>query len=301
MPERITLLVLAQTEPTISRKYVETVCTAGITEEQSWLRLYPIQKRVAGQIAAYGKYDWIECEVYHSKNNKDVRRESRHVYADTIQKVGSMTKGGKPLWDERRRFLLRNGITVYTKLLDIVEGARRNEFSLCLFKPTEVETFYAKEESPSYTREQEEIIKNYLQQGVLFSAGDNAPGKPNFIKVPYSFHCSFRDATGRSSDLSVLDWEITSRYRHGVKKHGKEQARDETLEYYKGLIQKRDIYFILGTRNEAHNIKMNSKRENNINPWSIISVIPFPFTPDSEQLTLPLNHSPSAMPVSPPF
>lgn len=279
--------MLAQTEPTISHKYVETVCTAGITKEWEWIRLYPIRKRVGGQIAAYGKYDWIECEVFRNENSRDVRKESRRVYADTIEKVDSMTRGNKPLWDARRSFLLRGGITVHTEIRDIVEGARRNEFSLCLFKPGEVEKFYAKDESADYSLEEKEIIENYRQQGVLFNMGDNPLHKPRFIKVPYSFHCRFRDAAGQVSKMSVLDWEITSRYRHGTK-HGKEKAKEETLRYYNGLISSRDIYFILGTRNDAHNLKMNSESDNKINPWSIISVIPFPSAPDSDQLSLPI-------------
>ena len=40
--EKITMLITAKTYPTISSRYNETVCTAGITTDWLFRRLYPI-------------------------------------------------------------------------------------------------------------------------------------------------------------------------------------------------------------------------------------------------------------------
>ena len=39
------VLIIVKTYPTLSRKYGETVCTAGLREDGSWMRIYPVPFR----------------------------------------------------------------------------------------------------------------------------------------------------------------------------------------------------------------------------------------------------------------
>ena len=39
------VLTTVKTYPTLSRKYGETVCTAGLREDGSWVRMYPVPFR----------------------------------------------------------------------------------------------------------------------------------------------------------------------------------------------------------------------------------------------------------------
>jgi len=43
--ERKKVYIVVKTYPTISKKYSEIVCTAGILENGDWIRLYPIPFR----------------------------------------------------------------------------------------------------------------------------------------------------------------------------------------------------------------------------------------------------------------
>ena len=43
--EKQRILVTVKTYPTLSRKYGETVCTAGIREDGTWVRIYPVPFR----------------------------------------------------------------------------------------------------------------------------------------------------------------------------------------------------------------------------------------------------------------
>ena len=272
MSEKTELLILVQTEPNISEKYGETVCTAGITRDLNWIRLYPIQRRINTTIAKYRKYDWIECETRLNENNTDTRKESRKVNAESIKKLESMSGD----WSVRRRFLLQKGIQVFQKMDDILEGAKTNSISLCLFKPKKVIRFYTKETGDEFTKKEQNIIDNLKNQGYLFSLDEIGISDVQFKKVPYSFICQFTDIDGKCSNLTILDWEITTNFRKGVKNNGKNGAKELTLQRYNKFIKDKDIYFILGTRNKMHNMKKNSTKDNNINPWSIISIIPFP-------------------------
>ncbi len=55
MPDRI--LVTVKTYPTLSRKYGETVCTAGLREDGSWVRIYPVPFRRLDEQQQYSKFD----------------------------------------------------------------------------------------------------------------------------------------------------------------------------------------------------------------------------------------------------
>lgn len=47
------VLVTVKTYPTLSRKYGETVCTAGVRADGSWVRIYPVPFRRLDQKEQY--------------------------------------------------------------------------------------------------------------------------------------------------------------------------------------------------------------------------------------------------------
>ena len=66
MPEKKRVYIVVKTYPTISEKYAELVCTAGVLEDGSWIRLYPIPFRKLELEQKYKKYSWIEVDVERS-------------------------------------------------------------------------------------------------------------------------------------------------------------------------------------------------------------------------------------------
>lgn len=76
------ILITVKTYPTLSRKYGETVCTAGVREDGSWVRVYPVPFRRLDEAEQYRKFDWLECDLVRSR--KDPRPESHH-FADATQ------------------------------------------------------------------------------------------------------------------------------------------------------------------------------------------------------------------------
>jgi len=53
---RMKVLITVKAYPAISKKYNETVCTAGITEEGKWIRIYPIPFRQLEYDNQFRKY-----------------------------------------------------------------------------------------------------------------------------------------------------------------------------------------------------------------------------------------------------
>jgi hypothetical protein len=51
------LLITVKTYPTLSRKHGETVCTAAVRADGSWVRLYPVPFRLMDYKDRYAKFD----------------------------------------------------------------------------------------------------------------------------------------------------------------------------------------------------------------------------------------------------
>ncbi len=65
------VLIIVKTYPTISEtREDEFVCTAGITEDGKWIRMYPVPFRRLDYVYRYKKYNWININLKKSKGNE---------------------------------------------------------------------------------------------------------------------------------------------------------------------------------------------------------------------------------------
>ena len=131
------ILIVVKTYPTLSRKYGETVCTAGIREDGSWVRMYPVPFRRLNEEQQYSKYDWVECHL--TRNSSDPRPETYRPN-DPRELVPAGHIGTAYEWRERRRILLTTA-KVYHRLDELIAEAKANLTSLAVFKPAKVLDF----------------------------------------------------------------------------------------------------------------------------------------------------------------
>ncbi len=106
MAERKSVLITVKTYPQPSETYKELVCTAGVLEDGSFIRLYPIDFRYQPYWNWYKKYEWIEVEI--EKNPDDPRKESYRPNLETIRRTGELI-GTENKWEQRKRFVLAKG------------------------------------------------------------------------------------------------------------------------------------------------------------------------------------------------
>jgi len=76
------ILIATKTYPSISRKYRETVCTAGILLDENekpeqWIRIYPVRFRGLDTDKRYKRWSIISAEI--ERNEKDYREESYRI------------------------------------------------------------------------------------------------------------------------------------------------------------------------------------------------------------------------------
>jgi len=81
------LLVTVKAYPSVSTKYNELVCCAGITEDRQWVRLYPVPYRDLPNHTQFQKYDIVEVTCERREAHKDNRPESWRPRLDTMRVI----------------------------------------------------------------------------------------------------------------------------------------------------------------------------------------------------------------------
>lgn len=242
------VLVTVKTYPSLSEKYGELVCTAGVREDGSWIRLYPTPFRLLEEYKRYVKYQWIELSV---------RRNSQDFRVESFRPVGGDIVCGEKIeaWSDRRTILERGHI--YTNRDELKEKARSQKISLATFKPTKIIDFrcYPAKNLPS--NEKIERTTAVLRQPTLFDSEEVAERR-KFLQpvrqIPYVFKYIFEDDEGNEEKLSVTDWELGALFSQY---ENDEVAKKKVIEKYKGFIETKDLLFFLGTTKRHHNVSRN--------------------------------------------
>ena len=260
------ILITVKTYPTLSQKYGETVCTAGVREDGSWVRIYPVPFRRLDEAEKYRKFDWIECDLV--KRDRDPRPES-YCPIDPKQLVRLDHMGTEGQWRDRRNLLL-NTASVFTRLKEVIDGAKADTMSLAVFKPTEVLDFHCEQVEREWDSEKVAGMRKETQQSELFPEDEWRTKFKLIPKLPYSFSYRFKDADGTESKMMILDWEIGALYWNCVKRANGDEAEalKKVREKYFGEFLKKDLHFFLGTTQQFHSYAPN--------PWLIIGVFPIP-------------------------
>jgi len=259
------ILITVKTYPTLSRKYGETVCTAGVREDGSWVRVYPVPFRRLEDAEQYRKFDWLECDLIKSRS--DPRPETRHP-SDMKQLNPVAHMGTDSQWRERRELLLKKA-TVHTRLQALIDGAKANALSLAVIKPAKILDFVWEEETREWDAAKLTEMRNQSNQGELFAEEAWRKTFQVIPKLPYSFSYRFADADGRESEMQVLDWEAGALFWKCLRRHGNETiALEKVRAKYSDEFRRTDLHFFLGTTQQFHFVAPN--------PWVIIGVFPIP-------------------------
>ena len=264
MTDKERILVTVKTYPELSSKYGETVCTAGIREDGTWVRLYPVPFRQLGEGEQYKLYDWIECPLI--KHSADPRPES-HRPVGEIERISHV--GTSDDWRERRELLLRRA-RVYRGLGELIRAAQDDVASLAIFKPARVIDFGWEEADREWDPARLEAARAIVNQRDLFDEESWHRTFQIVDKVPYSFHYRIEDADGRQSRMRVLEWQLGALYRNCLRltRGDESRALAKVRQKYFDQFRETDLHLFVGTTLAWH------KRAPN--PWTIVGVLPIP-------------------------
>ncbi|MES2799311.1 MAG: hypothetical protein V4638_04790 [Bacteroidota bacterium] len=269
------VLITVTTYPLPSRSYDELVCTAGITEDGRWIRIYPVPLSSLFGLKKDGKiqqtkYSYIQLDL--NKRTDDFRPEShspKHYDFKDITVIEHLATKGN--WHKRKEFCLKEVYTSFDELIELSKAPINK--SLATFKPTEIIGFEYEKDDPEWKNE----WKALREQGDLFDEEKS----PEILipKLPFKFFYKFKDSDGKTRRLMIEDWEIGQLYWNCLKStEGNEGLALEKVrqKLEEEFVTEKDLYFFVGTTREWHTRRSK-------NPFVIIGL----FYPKKEdQLSL---------------
>lgn len=243
------ILITVKTYPTLSATYGELVCTAGLREDGSWIRIYPIPFRRLEDFQKFEKYRIIEADV--TRNWKDSRPESHRVDFQSLQLTEEILPTDDA-WRERRRWVLDRG-NVHEDLAKLIEAAnQKNELSLATFKPAEITNFKIEAQPSEWDQTKLDKLQAQANQAEMFSEWEPKNLTQIVRKLPWKFSYELVDATGRKSTMMIEDWEIGALYWNCLRNSTPEEAVAKVRQMYFENFRQKDLYLFLGTTREWH-------------------------------------------------
>jgi len=232
------VLVIAKTEPATSTKYHTTVCTAGITEDGEFIRLYPIPFTLfCDEKTKFKKFDWIEVDCVKSKD--DFRKESYKVRGDikVLKNVGTDNK-----WKNRNEIVL-------PLLSNNFSDLEKENASLGLIKPYDLIDLVKtdKGDGPPNNTKSDGMMQ------MVFTFGSDGLGLkatpiPKELDMYYRYHfrCFEDDIIHK---IMCEDWEIYEAARSWVKTYDTAEKVWEEMynKFFYDFKNKKDLYFFVGT------------------------------------------------------
>src|SRR6266702_1468449 len=82
------VLITVMTYPHPSQKHQDLVCTAGILNDGTWVRLYPIDYRYMPSHQKFHKFQRIKLGLLPHGAGNDKRKESRRPNLHSLQILG---------------------------------------------------------------------------------------------------------------------------------------------------------------------------------------------------------------------
>lgn len=187
------LLITVMTYPHPSRKSRELVCTAGITAEGDWVRLYPVNYRYRPVGQRFHKYQWVEVPLAPRASASDNRLESRRPDLDRLRILGPPL----PAWEPRCEIVDRLTEHTVTELRRLYEDRR---VSLGVVRPVQILDVKVENSRAEWKPGQQQA----LAQMTLFS------DQPKRLeKLPYRFKYVFTCADSKAPHKAMIeDWEL---------------------------------------------------------------------------------------------
>lgn len=262
------VLITVMTYPHPSRGYHELVCTAGITQDGEWVRLYPVDYRYRPHHQQFRKYQWIQVDLQPRGAGNDSRKESRKPRLDSIKTLGEPLDT-KQNWKARREIV--DSLPHHTRK-ELEYLYKHDGTSLGIVRPTRVLDLEYEAVDPEWKPE----WKKLFSQLPLFG-----PMQKPLRKIPFKFSYLFECEDSEKPHRAMIeDWELGVLFLKESACLGSDEAAAKSVRT-KFLNQvcdsDRDTRFFMGTVFPY-------------NSWVVIGVFwPPKITSSSIQSSLPLD------------
>jgi hypothetical protein len=240
-PEKKTALIVVRTYPTPAKRGIEVSCTAAITEQGQWLRLFPIPYRLLDEDKRFRKYQWIEVAVTKAK---DFRPESYRIHEDSI-KILSEPLSSAHEWKARKERV--SPLMAHCMCCLQRERDEKGHPTLGIFHPKTIKRLIIEPDNSPWTPTQLAA----LRQGHLFQKGPTVELEKIPYNFKYEFYCDDDSCTGHT--MKCTDWEISESWRKWSREYGDRWEGKFRQRYETDMIEKHDTHFYVGTIHQHPN------------------------------------------------
>lgn len=221
------VIVLVKAIPQVGVKHGETVCSAGITRDFKWRRLYPIRFRHLGNDSKFVRWQFVKYKAVRPTH--DARSESRHVYEDKLTP-------GAIIDSDKERAELIDRVTMPS-----AKHAAELGHSLTVVRPKSLK-FSIK---PMNSSDYDALCRGYESAGQQASFIDK---ELKAFKPPkFDFRVQYEDSTGGKHNHDCGDWETVAAFTKWCAKYGEDKAIKDLTERYNNEYQTKGMVLALGT------------------------------------------------------
>jgi hypothetical protein len=217
--EKKKILIWGKTYPELSSKYLETVCTGGVTETGSPIRLYPIPYRYLQGDDQFRKYQWIMARI--ARNHTDPRPESHQIDYESIE-VGDMIETDEYEWSQRAAVMFQDRSWQFDTMEDLYAAQKAHKTSIGIVAPREilrVDLFARPDEDGETFNEKLDRLRKLVaadrEQRRLFEEFKLPELKGlEFVANRIRIHWLCHSANCNGHKMQILDWEAIQLQRN---------------------------------------------------------------------------------------
>lgn len=235
------ILILCKTYPSPSARYQETSCVAGMEEDGSLIRLFPVPFRLISGDQQFSKWQWISAKI--EKSRDDHRPESHKLKVGSIQLGDCIPSDGD--WKNRRHYLEK--LPVFDSPEDLELARQRDGITIGLVRVQKITDLTLTEHKNKDWTEEERSKLERSQLSLL----DDEQGEIKVLeKIPVDFHYHYE--CPKPSDAApfrhkIVDWEIGALYRNLIRSHGEEGWKRPFKHKLLEELPAKDLMFLMGT------------------------------------------------------
>jgi len=244
--EKKKILILVKAYPEKSDKLGSAICTAGITEENEWIRIYPIGFDYFVRKLNFKKFTWIEAEVQKAneklmrKESYKVRQKSIKIIDDSLSNIKVNEEIKRKIWSERQKII---NSMVNNSVQELRNAYKKDKTSLGLIKPELIDFRFRKP-----FREINIDVPKTHQKSIDNSRVLIADRIEHIISYKFKcqgIECNCKKETRPYHDMTCEDWELFAALRKWPYENEimEEKIREK---FYKWMKEKRDLYFCMG-------------------------------------------------------
>ena len=236
------ILLIVKTYPERSKKYGNTVCTAGILKDTNELiRLYPFNFN--SYISKHlEKFICISAQIKKNTKERLKRKESYNVKDASIKIINTdlIDTNKKGVWDTRRRLLKPFQSDSIESLVSL---SKIDRTSLGIIKP-KLKTVEFKLKKPI------EEIEIDIATGIQLNLYGKKLRKVDKIEKAFFYKFKCEGENCKVHNMICTDWELMQSFRSWKEKYKDPEELVENLtKKYQEWMKNRDLHFILGTHN----------------------------------------------------